>query len=166
MATCGAAGGNTDGHARAIVQSGIQDRGAGRIEAEGPGDLNGGPIERGPIEGGRGMGPDCAPAFHPHVAGPVNHDFADILIFENRFQARQRTAAGSPCRVRPDLPRSYLARLDGTPIGHRLRKVVRLEINADGACGVGAVIGQANRLAIGKQGKLSGLKQGLPLFPK
>ena len=77
-----------------------------------------------------------------------------------------KTGAGSPCRVPPDLPCSYLPRLDGAPVGHRLRKVVRLEINADGTGRVGAVIGQANGLAIGKQGKLPGLKQSLPLFPE
>ena len=38
------------------------------------------------------MLPDFPPAFNPHVARPVNHDLADILIFEDRFQPRQKRA--------------------------------------------------------------------------
>ena len=112
------------------------------------------------------MLPDFSEAFDPHVSRPVNHDLADVLIFKDRFQARQKTGAGSPCLVRPYPPRSYLPRLDRAPVGLRLWKVVRLEVDADGAGGVGAVIGQANGLAIGKQGKLSRLKQSLALFPE
>ena len=38
------------------------------------------------------MFPDLPPAFNPDVARPVNHDLADILIFEDRFQTRQERA--------------------------------------------------------------------------
>ena len=82
--------GDTDRHTGAVVQAGIEDRGAGRIEAEGPRDLNGRPIQRSPIEAGRGVLPDLSTAFNPHVSRTVNHDLADILIFEDRFQARQK----------------------------------------------------------------------------
>ena len=91
MATCGAApGGGTDRHTGAVVQAGIENGRGGRIEAEGPRDLNGRPIQRRPIEAGRGVLPDFTPAFDPDVSRTVNHDLADILIFEDRFQARQK----------------------------------------------------------------------------
>ena len=82
--------GHTDRHAGAIVQAGIEDRRGGGIEAQGPRDLNGRPIQRGLIEGGGGMLPDFPPAFNPDVARPVNHDLTDILIFEDCFQSRQK----------------------------------------------------------------------------
>ena len=81
---------DTDCHAGAVVEARIEDRGAGRIEAEGPRDLNGRPIQRRPIEAGCEVLPDLSPAFNPHVSRPVNHDLADILIFEDRFQSRQK----------------------------------------------------------------------------
>ena len=65
---------------------------AGGIEAEGPRDLNGRPFQRGLIEAGRGMLPDFTEAFDPDVSRPVNHDLADVLIFEDRFQTRQERA--------------------------------------------------------------------------
>ena len=36
------------------------------------------------------MFPDFPTAFNPYVSRTVNHDFADVLIFEDRFQARQK----------------------------------------------------------------------------
>ena len=38
------------------------------------------------------MFPDFPAAFNPDVTRPVDHDLADILIFEDRFQARQERA--------------------------------------------------------------------------
>ena len=38
------------------------------------------------------MGPDFTAAFDPDVTRPVNHDLADVLIFEDRFQPRQERA--------------------------------------------------------------------------
>ena len=84
--------GDTDRHTGSVVQARIENGRGGRIEAEGPCDLNGRPIQRRPIEAGRGVGPDFTAAFDPHVARPVNHDLADILIFEDRFQPRQERA--------------------------------------------------------------------------
>ena len=81
--------GDTDRHSGPVIQARIEDRGAGRIEAERPRNLNGRSIQRRRIEGGRGVLPDFPPAFDPDVARPVNHDLADILIFEDRFQTRQ-----------------------------------------------------------------------------
>ena len=42
-----------------------------------------------PSRPGRGMFPNFPLAFNPDVARPVNHDLADILIFEDRLQSRQ-----------------------------------------------------------------------------
>ena len=89
MANVGRGRWHTDRHAGAIVQARIENGCGGRIEAQGTGDLNGRPIERSPIKGGRGMLPDFPEAFNPDVARSVDHDLADILIFENRFQPRQ-----------------------------------------------------------------------------
>ena len=83
---------HTDRHAGPIVQARIEDRRGGRIEAQGPRNLNGCPFQRGLIEAWRGMGPDFTEAFDPHVTRPVNHDLADVLIFEDRFQPRQERA--------------------------------------------------------------------------
>ena len=83
---------HTDRHAGPIVQARIENRRGGRIEAEGPRDLNGRPIQRGLIEAGRGVGPDFTAAFDPDVTRSVNHDLADVLIFEDRFQPRQERA--------------------------------------------------------------------------
>ena len=38
------------------------------------------------------MGPDFTAAFDPDVTRSVNHDLADVLIFEDRFQPRQKRA--------------------------------------------------------------------------
>ena len=38
------------------------------------------------------MLPDFTEALDPHVARSVDHDLADILIFEDRFQSRQKRA--------------------------------------------------------------------------
>ena len=83
---------HTDRHAGPIIQARIENGRGGRIEAERPGDLNGRPFQRSPIEAGRRVGPDFTAAFNPDVAWTVNHDLADILIFEDRFQPRQERA--------------------------------------------------------------------------
>ena len=83
---------HTDRHAGAVVQARIEDRRGGRIEAQGPRDLNGRPFQRSLIEARRGMGPDFALAFNPDVTRSVDHDLADFLIFEDRFQPRQERA--------------------------------------------------------------------------
>ena len=84
--------GHTDRHAGPIVQAGIEDRRGGGIEAQGPRDLNGCPFQRGLIEAGRGMGSDFTAAFDPDVTRSVDHDLADVLIFEDRFEPRQERA--------------------------------------------------------------------------
>ena len=89
MATCGAAGGTQIATREPSSRRASRIGGAGRIEAERPCNLNGRSIQRRRIEGGRGLLPDFPPAFNPDVAGPVNHDLADVLIFEDRFQTRQ-----------------------------------------------------------------------------
>ena len=83
---------HTDRHAGAVVEARIENGRCGRIEAEGPRDLNSCPFQRGVIEPGRGVGPDFTAAFDPDVTRSVNHDLADVLIFEDRFEARQERA--------------------------------------------------------------------------
>ena len=83
---------HTDRHAGAIIQARIENGRGGGIEAEGPRDLNGRPFQRGPIKAWRGMLPDFTAAFDPDVTRPVNHDLADVLIFEDRFQPGQERA--------------------------------------------------------------------------
>ena len=84
--------GDTDRHAGAIVETRIENGRCGRIEAEGPRDLNGCPIQCRLIEGGGWLLPDFPLAFDPDVTRPVNHDLADVLIFQDRFQTRQERA--------------------------------------------------------------------------
>ena len=92
MATWGAAGGTQMATREPSSRRASRIGAAGRIEAEGPRNLNGRPFQRSPIEPGRGVLPDLSPAFDPDVSGTVNHDLADVLIFEDRFQARQKRA--------------------------------------------------------------------------
>ena len=80
---------DADGHARAVVQARIEDRRRGRVQAQGPGDMDRRPLQRRRVERGRGNRPEPAVAFEPHVPRPVDHDFAHVRIVERGLKARQ-----------------------------------------------------------------------------
>ena len=85
-----ARGRDADRHARPVAQTGIEDRRGGRVETEGPGDMNRRPFERRRVQRGRGNRPQPAVAFKPHVARPVDHDLAHVRVFERRLKPRQK----------------------------------------------------------------------------
>ena len=95
---------------------------AGRIEAQGPRDLNGRPFQRGPVKAGRGVGPDFTAAFDPDVTRTVNHDLADFLIFKDRFQPRQERAQIVHAASVPICRAHIFPRLDGAPVGPSFRE--------------------------------------------
>ena len=90
MATAGLAGGDADRHARAVVEARIEDRRGRRVQAQGPGDMDRGPLKRRRGQLWRGDRPEPAVAFQPHVARAVDHDFAHVGIVERRLQAGQK----------------------------------------------------------------------------
>ena len=81
---------DADRHARAVAEARIEDRRGGRVQAQGPGDMNRRPFQRRRVERGRGNRPEPAVAFEPHVARPVDHDFAHVRIVERGLKARQK----------------------------------------------------------------------------
>ena len=85
--------GHTDGHARAVVQARIEDRRRGRVQAQGPGDMDRRPLQRRRVERGRVDRPEPAVAFEPHVPRPVGHDFAHVRIVERGLQAPAETVS-------------------------------------------------------------------------
>ena len=80
---------DTDRHARAVAEARIEDRRRGRVQAQGPGDMDRRPLQRRRVERGRGKRPEPAVAFEPDVARPVDHDFAHVRIVERGLQPRQ-----------------------------------------------------------------------------
>ena len=48
------------------------------------------PLQRRRVERGRVNRPEPAVAFEPHVARPVDHDFAHVRIVERRLKPRQK----------------------------------------------------------------------------
>ena len=80
---------NTDGNTRAVVQAGIDDGSRGRVQAERPGDMDGGPLKR---RGGQQRGfvrVELSMSFDPDVVWAVNHDLAHVRVFQNVLQAGQ-----------------------------------------------------------------------------
>ena len=51
---------------------------------------NGGPVERLGVQRGRGDLPQAPVGFQPHVARPVDHDFAHVRVIERGLKPRQK----------------------------------------------------------------------------
>ena len=76
---------DADRHARPVVQPGIENRCGGRVQPEGPGDVDRGAVQRRRVQLGRGDLRQAAVAFKLHVARPVDHDLADVRVCERRL---------------------------------------------------------------------------------
>ena len=81
---------DADRHAGTVAESGIKDRGHGRVQPEGPGNMNSGPVERLGVQRGRGDLPQAPVGFQPHIARAVDHNLAHIRVIERRLKPRQK----------------------------------------------------------------------------